>query len=753
MIMRRICLLFLLLSTSALYSQETISVDAVSAMQVCSDKNPASAGPCATTPRALRKVNPSYPEKARRNRKEGTVTLELTVNKDGSVSGVHVVNGVDKEIDRAAVDAVSQWKFDPGTYQGNPVDVDLDVTVNFRLNTGGAQTPPDEHLQEKKNASDDFRNIFSDAMEAYKREDYATAVNLLRKVTSMNPENGNAWNELGRALLAMNQLDAASEALQTSIQKDPSSRNAYNNLGLVYWRERKYDEAAAQFRKQMVVNPDDHYAHRNLGMTLRDEHKCSEAMPELQKALSLTPNHAESLLAEGECDLDLGNSAKGMSELEQATSVSSAPGIFNSAAYALAKRNIEIEIAEKWSERCLSTENLRLQDISLDRLTADQLNYVFWMADYWDTRGWIYFLRGDNANARSYVEASWSLRANPSIGNHLGQIYEKSSRAEDAAKVYAMAIASAELPTRGRIDLDDLADVKKRLAKLVPETTDSKIAQGRADLSGRNVVTVANEGALNASGDFAVRLSAAGKPSEFHQLNGDKTLAKFSDSLRAAKLPISLPETPGVEVPLRGTLTCHSEEARCRFAFLSSEEAVNLTRNEIALASTTPATSPTRDPHVYDDPAMGMRIFLPEDWKLVKVEPGSFSRPRNAMFGKSGSTAMFMLTRERFEGSLELYLKMLDNFFAKRTDFERTRDEKVTRDGLTGTRWNVSWKENGIVYASAMEIFGEGDDYYRITALAPKEVYDRYTEAFENMLHSVQFPMLRVNPHVADPLN
>ena len=157
--MRRVYILFPLfplLSTCLLYSQDTISVDAVSAMRACSDKNPASAGPCATAPRPLSKVNPSYPEKARQNRKEGTVTLGLTVSKDGCVRGVHVVNGVDKEIDQAAVDAVSLWKFDPGTYQGNPVDVDLTVTVNFRLNTGAAQAPPDEHLQEKRDACRGF---------------------------------------------------------------------------------------------------------------------------------------------------------------------------------------------------------------------------------------------------------------------------------------------------------------------------------------------------------------------------------------------------------------------------------------------------------------------------------------------------------------------------------------------------------------------------------------------------------------------
>jgi len=752
--MRRLCLLFLLLlSTGPLSAQDTISVDAVSAMHVCSDKNPASAGPCATAPRPLSRVNPSYPEKAREKRKEGIVTLGLTVNKDGSVSGVHVVKGVDKDIDQAAVEAVSQWKFDPGTYQGNPVDVELAVEVNFRLGVNPRQAPPTGNLQEQKQAVDDFRNMYSDATEAYSRGDYATAANLLRKITSLTPQSGSAWNELGRALMAMNELDAAAQAFQTSIKNDPASRNAYNNLGLVYWRQRKYEEAAAQFNKQTLVNPDDHYAHRNLGMMLRDQRRCSEAMPEIQKALSLTPNHAETLVAEGECDLDLGNRAKGLSELEQATSVSSAPNTFNSAAYVLAKRNIEIGMAEKWSDTCLTIENTRLQNVSnapLDHLTPDQLNYVFWMSAYWDTRGWIYFLRGDNSSARSYVEAAWSLRTDPSVGDHLGHIYEKLDRSEDAAKLYAMAVASADQPTRAKIDADDLADAKKQLEKLTEKNADSRIKQAGADLSAKNQVSVANEGGVSGSADFAVRISA-GKPAEFHQLNGDKALAKFAESMQAVKLPVFVPESSGIEVPLRGTLTCHSEEAQCRFAFVSPEEAVNLARNEMALASTTPAASGTHDPHVYDDPAMGIRIFLPDEWKLVRREPGSFSVPRNAMFAKPGSAAMFMLTREHFEGSLELYQKMLDRFFATRTDFKRAGEETVKRDGLTGTRWNVSWNEQGVVYSAVIEMFGEGDDYYRITTFAPKEVYDRYAETFENVLRSVQFPMLRLNPHNLDP--
>ncbi len=112
---------------------------------------------------------------------------------------------------------------------------------------------------------------------------------------------------------------------------------------------------------------------------------------------------------------------------------------------------------------------------------------------------------------------------------------------------------------------------------------------------------------------------------------------------------------------------------------------------------------------------------------------------------------MFMLTREHMEGSPQLYQKMLEAFFSKRQDYKRAGEEAVKRDGLTGTRWNVSWNENGVPYTSVMEIYSVGDDHYRVTTLAPTEVYSRYAETFENILRSVQFPLLRANPQLVDP--
>lgn len=50
-----------------------------------------------------------------------------------------------------------------------------------------------------------------------------------------------------------------------------------------------------------------------------------------------------------------------------------------------------------------------------------------------------------------------------------------------------------------------------------------------------------------------------------------------------------------------------------------------------------------------------------------------------------------------------------------------------------------------------MEIYSVGDDHYRLTTLAPTEVYGRYAETFENIMHSVQFPLLRADPQLLDP--
>jgi len=83
----------------------------------------------------IRKVNPTYPPLARQARISGTVVLHAVISKDGSIEGLTLVSG-HPMLAPAAIDAVKQWKYKPYLLNGEPVEVDTEVQVNFTLAGG-----------------------------------------------------------------------------------------------------------------------------------------------------------------------------------------------------------------------------------------------------------------------------------------------------------------------------------------------------------------------------------------------------------------------------------------------------------------------------------------------------------------------------------------------------------------------------------------------------------------------------------------
>ena len=80
----------------------------------------------------VKKVQPVYPPQARLIRLEGIVELQANISKSGSISSVKQLSG-DPVLGRAAMDAVRQWKYKPYFLNGEPVEVETQVTVNFKL--------------------------------------------------------------------------------------------------------------------------------------------------------------------------------------------------------------------------------------------------------------------------------------------------------------------------------------------------------------------------------------------------------------------------------------------------------------------------------------------------------------------------------------------------------------------------------------------------------------------------------------------
>jgi len=80
----------------------------------------------------LRQVNPQYPPQARQERVEGTVVLQAVIGKDGSVRNLNIVSGPSL-LTKAAMEAVKQWRYRPFALNGEPVEADTQINVNFKL--------------------------------------------------------------------------------------------------------------------------------------------------------------------------------------------------------------------------------------------------------------------------------------------------------------------------------------------------------------------------------------------------------------------------------------------------------------------------------------------------------------------------------------------------------------------------------------------------------------------------------------------
>jgi TonB family protein len=83
-------------------------------------------------PVPMRKVDPKYPQTLVQDRVEGEVILYAVIRHDGSVDSVQLVRGVDTQLDANSIAAFTEWKFEPATKEGQPIDLEAIVHIPFR---------------------------------------------------------------------------------------------------------------------------------------------------------------------------------------------------------------------------------------------------------------------------------------------------------------------------------------------------------------------------------------------------------------------------------------------------------------------------------------------------------------------------------------------------------------------------------------------------------------------------------------------
>jgi len=446
------------------------------------------------------------------------------------------------------------------------VGTDLAQELSLESSVAGAPVPPPDMK------ADDLVESGGAAMNS---GNLSVAIALFKRATEIDPKNKYAWNNLGRAYFALRQDDQAIAAFKKQIEVNPYDDYAWNNLGRVYWNERNYDEAVKAFNKQLENNPLDKFAHSNLGAMYAEWHKYDQAVPELEKAASLananTPDGAvESASLQvslGDAYLNLGQDDKALAAFDRATELSATPMVWNNIAYQLSLKKSHLDKAQQYAESAVSSTAAALRNISLDRLTLQDLQSVSSLIAYWDTLGWVHFSEGDLDKAEKYVAAAWGLGHHGEVGDHLGQIYEKRGEKDRAVQTYAQSLSGLR-PT---------PETKGRLASLAggDAKADAAVARYKEELQHQMTVDL-GKAAQNGNADFFILLSggagAKAKADAIRFVSGDEKLKSYTDALRTADYHLMFPDDTPVKVLRRGTVSCSVEKGKCEFVLLLPDD-------------------------------------------------------------------------------------------------------------------------------------------------------------------------------------
>jgi len=446
------------------------------------------------------------------------------------------------------------------------VGSDLAQQLSLESAVAGAPVPPPDMK------ADDLVESGGAAMN---NGNLSVAIALFKRATEIDPKNKYAWNNLGRAYFALRQDDQAIAAFKKQIEINPYDDYAWNNLGRVYWNERNYDEAAKAFNKQLENNPLDKFAHQNLGGMYSEWHKYDQAVSELEKAASLTNGNTPEATMEaaslqvslGDAYLNLGQDDKALAAFDRAIELSATPMVWNNIAYQLSLKKSHLDKAQQYAESAVSSTAAALRNVSLERLTLQDLQSVSSLIAYWDTLGWVHFSEGDLEKAEKYVAAAWGLGHHGEVGDHLGQIYEKRGDKDRALQTYALSLNG----------LRPAPETKGRLASLAggDAKADAAVARYKDEL--QHLMTVdLGKAKENGNADFFILLSggagAQAKVDAVKFVSGDEKLKSYSETLRTADYHLTFPDDTPVKVLRRGTVACSVEKGKCEFVLMLPDD-------------------------------------------------------------------------------------------------------------------------------------------------------------------------------------
>jgi len=377
--------------------------------------------------------------------------------------------------------------------------------------------------------------------EAFGRGDLQATLDYFQRAVKLEPQFRNGW--LGVATIAM-QLRRNEEGLAAfhkAIDLDPNEPQTYKMLAFALMALNRKEEAIQVWRDLLKINPNEKDAHANLGNILLDLNRGSEAVAELTNALELNPQSGWLQQRLGEAYLKTGDRGKAVAAAKKAVELDPHPLTWNNIAYFLADNGLDLADAESYAQQAVKEEEEYSSKISVDKISAADLDSMRSLSAFWDTLGWVYFRQGKLEKAENYLRAAFALRQDGSIAEHIAQVCEKQGKKEAANKARIWAAA-----------LDHRREAESRPGPRTPGDA------AREELSQMRRTKLGRISTKTGSAEFFVLLAPGPKIEEVKSISGSEDLQPVgSKAIASIKFdPVYFPQGSIAKLLRRGVLVC-----------------------------------------------------------------------------------------------------------------------------------------------------------------------------------------------------
>ena len=400
--------------------------------------------------------------------------------------------------------------------------------------------------------------LFEESERQYENQDFMGAQKSLQQAVALDPKFARAWAELGSLHVGLGAMNQAIGELRKAIQLDPQPTKPYKLLASSLASTGQRNEAIAVLKMLRQDDPEDEEAAANLGLLLAEQREYAEAIPELESAMQHNSTNSQAVYQLGISYARTGQGEKAVAAFRKLIAWEPVlPSVLlNNAAYELADRNLELDVALEFGQRAVDMDEHKSDTFTGEQARVkDEAGSTSLLVHEWDTLGWVYFRSGRINEAEKYLNAAWKVDQDSVIAEHLGELYEKQGRKREAMHFYALSLSTGVDPAAGTMKrLENLAG---KDAPLYPILGAAKV-----EITKLRTHKISKPSGGKGSAGFSV-LFQAKNPPEVHFLDGTVALKSLIPAISKVPFGIAFPDDSSLKLVQVFTVDCDGSAQTC----------------------------------------------------------------------------------------------------------------------------------------------------------------------------------------------